>query len=234
MWPPRASPFPMQMQMIPGFPPGTPQFQQQYAHPGMVNFAGVPPPIPVPMAAQMTEEMDPEERKNLFEMQVDAHFNMNSMLSQNILASDYFKSLYELKTVNEVIDEIWNEVDHLEPFAIGKTRLPSTSFCLLYKLFVMRITHNNLRSLLNYKKAPFVRGIGILFLRYVSPPEKLWDWLEPYLDDQEEFTPGGDKQKKKIGAFVRELLVEIKYYGTLFRRIPVTLAREIKKKNRNS
>lgn len=60
----------------------------------------------------------------------------------------------ELKTFQEVLDEIYNEVDHLgmynayrsdatralEPFSIGKQRMPSTAFCILYKLFTMKLT----------------------------------------------------------------------------------------------
>ena len=41
-----------------------------------------------------------------------------------------------------------------------------------------------------------VRGIGFLFLRYVADPEKLWEWYEPYVDDPQQFAPGGDKNTK--------------------------------------
>jgi len=94
----------------------------------------------------------------------------------------------------------------------------------------MRLTHKQVKTMITYKKAPYIRGIGFLFLRFVCPPEKLWDWFEPYLDDPEEFSPGGDRQKKPMGEYIRQLIDDIKYYGTILRRIPVKLARELKKK----
>ncbi len=45
--------------------------------------------------------------------------------------------------------------------------------------------------------SPYIRGLGFLYLRYVAEPKTLWQWFSPYLDDPEEFTPGGDKTVKK-------------------------------------
>ncbi|KAF7847069.1 hypothetical protein BT93_L3391 [Corymbia citriodora subsp. variegata] len=52
----------------------------------------------------------------------------------NILSSAYFKDLYCLKTYHGVIDEIYNQVDHVEPRMTENCRGPSTAFCLLYRL----------------------------------------------------------------------------------------------------
>jgi len=235
--------------MIPGWPrpmpgavPGMPYvvpYPQGQMPSGLPSglFPGSVVPVPltlpiggIPLASTLIPDDDLEDRKNLVEMQCDAHYNMNAMLAQNILASDYFKSLHDLKTYQEVVDEIWEQVDHLEPFALGKTRLPSTAFSLLYKMFVMRLTHKQLKGLITYKKAPYIRGIGFLFIRFVVHPEKMWDWLEPFIDDTETFSPGGDRVNKTMGEFIRQLLDDMKYYGTVLRRIPVKLAREIKKK----
>lgn len=35
--------------------------------------------------------------------------NLHNILYQNIIASPYFKSLYEKKTYNKVVDEIYNQ-----------------------------------------------------------------------------------------------------------------------------
>jgi hypothetical protein len=46
--------------------------------------------------------------------------NLNPMLLKNIQQSLYFRTtLYGLKTVNEVIDEIWSNVRHMEPWERG-------------------------------------------------------------------------------------------------------------------
>jgi pre-mRNA-splicing factor 38B len=39
-----------------------------------------------------------------------------------------------------------------------------------------------------------MRGIGLLYLRYVCKPDQLWDWLGVYLEDDTEITlQGGPK-----------------------------------------
>eukprot|EP01121_Diplochlamys_sp_Union-15-3_P021072 TRINITY_DN841_c0_g1_i3.p2 TRINITY_DN841_c0_g1~~TRINITY_DN841_c0_g1_i3.p2 ORF type:complete len:129 (-),score=37.83 TRINITY_DN841_c0_g1_i3:752-1105(-) len=48
--------------------------------------------------------------------------NLQQILLVNIQASDYFKSLYALKTYHEVVDEIYNTVDHLGLYIALQTR----------------------------------------------------------------------------------------------------------------
>ena len=129
-----------------------------------------------------------------------------------------------LKTFHEVVDEIYKEVTYVgasvlpavgplcphrarfwsgdavyhclaEPWSAGTSRLASTAFCLLYKLFTMNVTRNQMFALLNHKDSPYIRCLGFLHLRYTAPPEDLWDWMEPYLDDMEVFAPGADGVK---------------------------------------
>lgn len=50
--------------------------------------------------------------------------NLNQLLLTNIQQSQYFKvTLYSLKTFNEVIDEIWYNVKHLEPWERGSRKV---------------------------------------------------------------------------------------------------------------
>ncbi len=84
---------------------------------------------------------------------------------------------------------------------------------------------------LNHADSPYIRGIGFLYLRYVAEPKTLWEWFAPYLDDSQEFAPGGDKTvRKTMGEFLRGLISELNYYGTILRRIPVPVQREFKKR----
>ncbi|RVW47613.1 Pre-mRNA splicing factor SR-like 1 [Vitis vinifera] len=76
----------------------------------------------------------------------------------NILSSDYFKELYRLKTYHEVIDEIYNQVDHVEPWMTGNCRGPSTAFCLLYKFFTMKLTVKQMHGLLKHPDSPYIRA----------------------------------------------------------------------------
>ncbi|KAM3207256.1 hypothetical protein ACQJBY_062456 [Aegilops geniculata] len=84
---------------------------------------------------------------------------MEKVLSMNIVSSDYFKELYKIKTYHEVIDEIYNQVDHVEPWMTGNCRGPSTAFCLLYKLFTMKLTVNQMHGLLKHPDSPYIRAV---------------------------------------------------------------------------
>ncbi|XP_057439125.1 pre-mRNA splicing factor SR-like 1 [Lotus japonicus] len=84
---------------------------------------------------------------------------LEKVLCMIILSSDYFKELYRLKTYHEVIDEIYNQVDHVEPWMTGNCRGPSTSFCLLYKFFTMKLTVKQMHGLLKHPDSPYIRAI---------------------------------------------------------------------------
>lgn len=42
----------------------------------------------------------------------------------------------------------------------------------------------------------YIRAIGFIYLRLCYPPQKLWEWFEPYLDDPQEFTLAMKGQRK--------------------------------------
>lgn len=86
---------------------------------------------------------------------------LEKVLCMNILSSDYFKELYRLKTYHEVIDEIYNQVDHVEPWMTGNCRGPSTAFCLLYKFFTMKLTVKQMHGLLKHQDSPYIRAVCI-------------------------------------------------------------------------
>ncbi|KAJ0959904.1 hypothetical protein J5N97_000338 [Dioscorea zingiberensis] len=152
---------------------------------------------------------------------------LEKVLSMNILSSDYFKELYKMKTFHEVVDEIYNQVDHVEPWMTGNCRGPSTAFCLLYKFFTMKLTVKQMYNLLKHPDSPYIRAIGFLYLRYLADPKTLWNWYEPYVKDDEEFSPGSNGRKTTMGLYVRDLLLGQYYFDTLFPRIPVPVMRQI-------
>lgn len=145
----------------------------------------------------------------------------------NIVNSDYFKELYRIKTYEEVVDEIYEHVDHVEPWMTGNCRGPSTAFCLLYKLFTLNLDGKQVRGLLDHEDSPYIRAIGFLFLRYLADPKILWDWLEPYLQDEEEFAPGSNGKMTTMGIYIRDLLLGQYYFDSLFPRIPVPVMRQL-------
>lgn len=152
---------------------------------------------------------------------------LEKVLCMNILSSDYFKELYRLKTYHEVVDEIYNQVDHVEPWMTGNCRGPSTAFCLLYKFFTMKLTVKQMQGLLNHGDSPYIRAVGFLYLRYVGDPKTLWGWYEQYVKDDEEFSPGSSGKKTTMGVYIRDLLLDQYYFDTLLPRIPVPILRQI-------
>ncbi|KAF8412873.1 hypothetical protein HHK36_000845 [Tetracentron sinense] len=132
---------------------------------------------------------------------------LEKVLCMNILSSDYFKELFRLKTYHEVIDEIYNQVDHVEPWMTGNCRGPSTAFCLLYKFFTMKLTVKQMHGLLKHSDSPYIRAIGFLYLRYTGDPKTIWGWFEPYVKDEEEFSPGSNGRMTTMGVYVRDLLL---------------------------
>lgn len=48
----------------------------------------------------------------------------------------------------QVVDEIYSYCDHVAPWAPGTSRVPSSAFCLLMKLFVMKLTRAQMNEIL--------------------------------------------------------------------------------------
>ncbi|XP_068232802.1 pre-mRNA-splicing factor 38B-like isoform X2 [Palaemon carinicauda] len=176
--------------------------------------------------------------------------NLNPLILTNIQSSQYFKvNLYQLKTYHEVIDEIYYNVSHLEPWekgsrktsgqtgmcggvrGVGAGGIVSTAFCILYKLYTLRLSRKQVTGLLNHGDSPYIRGLGFMYIRYTQPPADLWDWFEPYLDDEEDIdVRAGGGQTTTVGQMVRHMLSKLDWYSTLFPRIPVPIQKDLEKK----
>ncbi|OEH79547.1 prp38 family domain-containing protein [Cyclospora cayetanensis] len=162
------------------------------------------------------------QKKNMVQMTDSTTYNVNQLLRGNIMSSEYFKSLHQFKSFQEVVEELAAFAEHAEPYCAGSTRAPSTLFCCLYKLFTLKLTEKQMHTLLNNRDSPYVRCTGFLYLRYVHPPDQLWKWYEPYFLDDEQFTPGADPNRVvSMGEYIQSLLTEDKYFSTVLPRLPV-------------
>lgn len=128
-------------------------------------------------------------------------YNLESVLRQNILNSDYYtKTVVNLTSWQDVVDEIFYSVKDCEPWLGGNARGASTAFCLLYRLFELCPTVQDVRNLCDHPDSPYIRAvclrgvprqrptssqIGLLYLRYVGNPKQLWDWFLKYIRDPE-------------------------------------------------
>lgn len=155
--------------------------------------------------------------------------NLPNILLINIQSNGYFKDLLRLRAFQDVVDEIEEKVEYIEPW-IPRTRTPSTAFCLLYKLFTVRMTAAQLKDMLRSNQQQMVRGMGFLFVRFCIDPKQMWKWIAPYVADESLI-----KYKQKGAAiplyeFIQLLFLGNKYCDILFPRIPIPIAKELKQK----
>jgi len=159
--------------------------------------------------------------------------NLGHVLYSNIRDSSYFRErCAELESIDHIIDEIYEQVNHLEPFVRKPSNAPSTAFCLLYTLFCFRPKERDLDKIVTHKDSPYIRAIGFLYLRYTADADTIWTWFSDFLDDP---TPLKVKYAKMapeepIGLWLRSLLTDLQYCDPQARlpRIPVMKEREIR------
>ncbi|KAL7744144.1 hypothetical protein ACLKA6_009124 [Drosophila palustris] len=180
----------------------------------------------------------------------ETSMNLNPLILANIQSSSYFKvHLFKLKTYHEVVDEIYYQVKHMEPWergsrktsgqtgmcggvrGVGAGGIVSTAYCLLYKLYTLRLTRKQVNGLLNHTDSAYIRALGFMYLRYTQPPGDLYDWYEDYLQDEEEIdVKAGGGQVLTIGQMVYQFMTKLDWFSTLFPRIPVPIQKQIEKK----
>lgn len=173
--------------------------------------------------------MEMKSSKRPFELLIEKR------LCLEILRSDYIKMFHKIKVHKNAIDEIYNQVNHVEPWMINDKRVPghdtfialtkpvrivpSKAFCLLYKPFTMKLTTKQIKDLIDNTHSPYVRAIGFLYLRYVAEPDTLWTWYEPYIRDDEKFSPGPNGQMTTMGVY--------RYFGSPLPRMPTRVLQEV-------
>lgn len=141
------------------------------------------------------------------------HYNVERVLRENINGHEYMRrTAREMSTWDEVVEEIYRTVDHVEPWMSGNVRGPSTAFCLLYRLFEIKLTEDQVVETITCKDSPYIRAVrtckphvcrapmtrqysskklrmvmqvGFLYLRYVGDPKDLESWFEPYFEDSQ-------------------------------------------------
>jgi len=180
----------------------------------------------------------------------DKTMNMNPLILANVQNSPYFKvDLFAMKTYHEVVDEIYYKVDHLEPWERGTRKtagmsqtgmcggvrgvsaggVVSSAFCLLFKLHTIRLTKKQAYGLLNHRDSPYIRALGFMYLRFTLPPAEIWQWFEPYMEDEEEIDiKAGGGKAMTMGEFCRLILTRLEWFETRFPRIAVTAEKQIR------
>lgn len=211
--------------VMPGAPLGIP------LPPGMLPMTGLPglPGLMLPPylgAVQVSRDQDEEDERRTIPLHGNpTNYNLNNMLYTNIVESDYYKSLYQLASFEDIVDEVYRSVKHVEPWQTGSTRVPSSAYCLLLKMFTFRLKISQMLSMLDCRDNSLLRALGFLYLRYTAAPKDLWKWFEKHLEDEE---PVGDKRDLTIGRYCRMLLEDMQHFGTTLPRIPIPIERRIR------
>mmetsp|Transcript_35928 Transcript_35928/g.64728 ORF Transcript_35928/g.64728 Transcript_35928/m.64728 type:complete len:399 (+) Transcript_35928:524-1720(+) len=84
--------------------------------------------------------------------------------------------------------------------------------------------------MLDHVDSPYIRCIGLLYLRYAADPVTLWSWFEPYLHDEEVVQIRQGKAETTVGEYAQSLLNDLEYHGTRLPRLPLTFERQFKMK----
>ena len=119
--------------------------------------------------------------------------NLGTMLVENIRSHDYFKGLSEFKTFEEVVDQIYYDVQYVTPWLPGTHKAskavgmnsglrgvsnagqPSSAYMLLFKLYTLQITRSQIRTLVNHADSPYIRALALV-PHHVCDPRELWRW----------------------------------------------------------
>ena len=88
-----------------------------------------------------------------------ATFNLERVLQTNIVESNYYKQLQQVTAVSDLVDEIYEQVEHVEPWMSGNARGPSTAFNLLYRLFTVPVTVKEMHGMLKHADSPYIRAV---------------------------------------------------------------------------
>lgn len=113
---------------------------------------------------------------------------------------------------------------------VGAGGIISTPFCILYKLFTLRLTRKQVNSMLRHKDSVYIRAMGFMYIRFTQRSQDLWEWFESYLNDEEQVDPkAGGGSPMSIGQLVRHFLTKNEWFSTVFPRIPRHIQIEIDK-----
>lgn len=160
-------------------------------------------------------------------------FKCSSLLKDQIFGSSYFKSLLEVSDLEPLAEEITRYADTLDVYNSGNNVHPSCFICQVYRLFTLPQSEDldELLAVLDASPSAKVRCAGLLYVRFVVPPQKLWERLEENLFDEQELKyVDGDKQvTTTIQEYVENLLLKDKYYNTPLPRIPVKVRQHLEK-----
>lgn len=158
-------------------------------------------------------------------------YGFTALLQSHIIESSHFKTLMGMESFEQIVEELNDFADTVEPYTSHSATSPSTILCCVYRLYAIGLEGRQLRRLMESTYSPFIRCAGFLYVRFGLAPEYFWPWLGEYILDEEEFQPTKDGEiKTTIGEYVEALLFQEKYYTTILPRVPATIKKKLEEK----
>ena len=63
-------------------------------------------------------------------------------------------------------ENLWKFLLGSQVRGVGAGGIVSSAFCLLYKLFTLKLTRKQLNGLITHVDSPYIRALGFMFIRY--------------------------------------------------------------------
>ena len=63
-------------------------------------------------------------------------------------------------------ENLWKSFLGSQVRGVGAGGIVSSAFCLLYKLFTLKLTRKQLNGLITHVDSPYIRALGFMFIRY--------------------------------------------------------------------
>lgn len=184
--------------------------------------------------ALVDEEAAKKDQKKVKGKAEELTFNCSPLLKERVVNSSFYKSLFAIEDVETLIKEIREFAT--DTIDVYKTSVePSCFMCCVYRLFTLSISDDRLKDVIDNEESVIARCVGLLYIRYVVPPEQLWEKLEEFVFDDEELelpeVTAGEMERpimpRTIGEYVEDLLLKDKYFSTPLPRLPAGVKRKL-------
>lgn len=86
---------------------------------------------------------------------------------KRIIKTQFFHLIHTIRVLR--VDNYGQITKKLDPLVqvrgVGAGGIVSTAYCLLYKLFTLRLTRKQLNGLINHPDSPYIRALGFMYIR---------------------------------------------------------------------
>jgi hypothetical protein len=167
----------------------------------------------------------PEPQENFMELwRSQETMNLPEAVYKNVRISGFYvQELRLLQRYDDVVNIAKKSIKYCEPW-IGQSRNPSALWCVLWKCFKLRLTRRQVEALLRSQQSPYLRVLGLLYVRFAALPEVQWELYDALLHDNEEVVlTAVTRLRCTVGQFTHDLIVKSKIFDIIMPRIPVPI-----------